>query len=64
LLTGRIGLNEKKRNRKVKFMKRDMDRFSTHTRGKVRKKKKQTKAPFEGAKWTGAQSTIHMKQSK
>jgi len=32
--------------------------------GKIRKKKKRTKAPFEGAKWTGAQPTIHIKQSK
>jgi hypothetical protein len=42
-----------------------MDRFCTHTNGKNKEKeKKRTKAPFEGAKWTGAQPTIHTKQSK
>ena len=60
LLTGRNGLNEKKRIRKGEVMKREMDRFGTLTTGE--KKRKTNEGTIRGAKWTGAQSTIHIKQ--
>jgi hypothetical protein len=40
-----------------------MDRFCTHKEEILGTRKKRTKAPVEGAKWTGAQSTIHIKQT-